>query len=61
MVDKRTIIEFLVREGVTSEELSDIMQVRCKEKKRIGNTTGRNSLYGIFPTLRLFVYRKEIR
>jgi hypothetical protein len=40
VVDKRTIIEFLVREGVNSGEISEIMQIRCKEKKRIGNTAG---------------------
>ncbi|CAF3862491.1 unnamed protein product, partial [Rotaria sordida] len=37
IADKRTIIEYLVKEGVTSQELSEIMQIRCKEKKRIGN------------------------
>ncbi|CAF3458364.1 unnamed protein product [Rotaria sp. Silwood1] len=39
IADKRTIIEYLVKEGVASEEISEIMQIRCKEKKRIGNAT----------------------
>jgi len=43
VVDKRTIIEYLVKEGVTSEEISEIMQIRCKEKKRIGNATEKKS------------------
>jgi len=43
IADKRTIIEILVKEGVTSEELTEIMQIRCKEKKRIGNTTDKKS------------------
>ena len=45
IVDKRTIIEYLVKEGVTSEELSEMMQIRCKEKKRIGNATGFISIF----------------
>ncbi len=40
MADKRTIIEYLVKEGVSSDEISQMMQMRCKEKKRIGNATG---------------------
>jgi hypothetical protein len=40
IVDKRTIIEYLVKEGVTSEEISEMLSVRCKEKKKMGATTG---------------------
>jgi hypothetical protein len=48
LVDKRTIIEFLVKEGATSEEISEIMQIRCKEKKRIGNATGWTTFFFFF-------------
>jgi len=37
--DKKTIIEYLVKEGVTSEEIVEIMQNRCKEKKKVGDGT----------------------
>jgi hypothetical protein len=40
MADKRTIIEYLVREGVTSDEITNLMQVRCKTKKKLGTATG---------------------
>ncbi|CAF0742312.1 unnamed protein product [Rotaria sordida] len=43
IADKRTIIEYLVKEGVTSQEISEIMQIRCKEKKRIGNVIEKKS------------------
>lgn len=43
VVDKRTIIEYLVNEGVTSEDISNIMQVRCKQKKRVGETAEKKS------------------
>ncbi|CAF2092079.1 unnamed protein product [Rotaria magnacalcarata] len=43
IVDKRSIIEYLVKEGVTSQEITEIMQTRCKEKKRIGNATEKKS------------------
>ncbi|CAF4129449.1 unnamed protein product, partial [Rotaria sp. Silwood2] len=43
IADKRTIIEYLVKEGVTSQEISEIMQIRCKEKKRIGNAAEKKS------------------
>jgi len=38
VADKRTIVEYLVREGVTGDEISQIMQSRCKEKRKIGET-----------------------
>ena len=44
-MDKRTIIDYLVREGVTSDDIIDIMQVRCKQKKKIGAATGSGSLH----------------
>ncbi|CAF0793170.1 unnamed protein product [Rotaria sordida] len=37
--DKKTIIEYLVKEGVTTEDISNIMQMRCREKKKIGGLT----------------------
>jgi len=37
--DKKTIIEYLVKEGVTSQEITEIMQNRCKEKKKVGGAT----------------------
>ena len=43
MVDKRTIVEFLVREGVTGEEITEILQIRCKEKKKIGETKAKTT------------------
>ena len=41
--DKKTIIEYLVKEGVTAEEISGIMQNRCREKKKVGGATGQIS------------------
>ncbi|CAF3358812.1 unnamed protein product [Rotaria sp. Silwood1] len=41
--DKKTIIEYLVKEGVTPEEVSNIMQMRCREKKKIGGVTEKKS------------------
>ncbi|CAF3975644.1 unnamed protein product, partial [Rotaria sp. Silwood2] len=41
--DKKSIIEYLVKEGVTSEEITNIMQMRCKEKKKIGGVTEKKS------------------
>jgi hypothetical protein len=38
--DKKTIIEYLVKEGVTAEEITAIMQNRCREKKKVGGATG---------------------
>jgi hypothetical protein len=40
IADKKTIIDYLVKEGVTTDEISDIMQTRCKAKKVLGSTTG---------------------
>jgi hypothetical protein len=40
MEDKKTIIEYLVKEGVTAEEITGIMQNRCREKKKIGGGGG---------------------
>lgn len=40
VVDKQTIITYLMDEGVAPEQIAEIMQIRCKEKKRIGATTG---------------------
>jgi len=31
--DKKSIIEYLVKEGVTAQEITEIMQNRCREKK----------------------------
>ncbi|CAF3762190.1 unnamed protein product [Adineta steineri] len=41
--DKRTIIDFLVNEGISSDEITQIMQARCKEKKKLGGTTEKKS------------------
>ncbi|CAF2365861.1 unnamed protein product [Rotaria sp. Silwood2] len=41
--DKKSIIEYLVKEGVTSEEITNIMQMRCREKKKIGGVTEKKS------------------
>ncbi|CAF3730269.1 unnamed protein product [Adineta steineri] len=41
--DKKTIIEYLVKEGVTAEEITGIMQMRFKEKKKIVPTTEKKS------------------
>lgn len=38
------IITYLVKEGVAPEEIAEIMQIRCKEKKKIGATTGSKKL-----------------
>lgn len=40
VADKKTIIEYLVKEGVTAEEITEIMQTRCKAKKTPGSATG---------------------
>jgi len=36
---KKTIIEYLVKEGVTSEEITGIMQMRCRDKKKVPGVT----------------------
>ncbi|CAF1167473.1 unnamed protein product [Adineta ricciae] len=41
--DKKTIIEFLVKEGVTNEEIASIMQMRCRDKKKIPGATDKKS------------------
>lgn len=40
MADKKSIIEYLVKEGVIAEEITEIMQTRCKAKKTLDSATG---------------------
>ncbi|CAF3850431.1 unnamed protein product, partial [Rotaria magnacalcarata] len=37
--DKKSIIEYLTKEGVSAEDITSIMQTRCREKKKIGGVT----------------------
>lgn len=55
------IITCLVKEGVAPEEIAEIMQMRCKEKKKIGATTGLGNKSSPLFILSLIFSREKIR